>query len=132
MTQPAAADVPSFQNLKTAAEHHQAGRLRQAEDLYRRILFNDPDQADALHGVGLIALQVNKPELAAAYLGRAAQVSPNAPVFQYNQGEAWMTIGDLQQATACLRRAIAIDPARPEPHATLGVAMARMGRFSDA
>ncbi|HEY9183290.1 MAG TPA: tetratricopeptide repeat protein, partial [Gammaproteobacteria bacterium] len=35
--------------LTLAHEHHQAGRLQQAEQLYRSILETDPDNADANH-----------------------------------------------------------------------------------
>ena len=132
MNEPGTPPASEQQLLHLAGEHHRAGRVREAEELYRQVLLENPNHPDALHGVGIIAMQVNKPELAAAYLGRAAQVAPNVAVFQFNQGEAWMLIGDLQQATACYRQAIAIDPSRPEPHATLGVALARMQRFADA
>ena len=76
--------------LSSAAEHQHAGRLREAESLYREVLHRDANYADALHGMGLLALQVNKPELAAAYLARAAQVAPGIAIYHYNQGEAWL------------------------------------------
>jgi predicted TPR repeat methyltransferase len=118
--------------LQTAAAHYRAGRLREAEEIYRRILLAEPDRAEALHGVGLLALQVGKAELAAAYLGRAAQAAPQTGVYRYNQGEAWLLVGDHNQAAACLQQAVALDPARPEPHAALGVAWSRLQRFADA
>jgi predicted TPR repeat methyltransferase len=118
--------------LQTAAAHHRAGRLREAEEIYRRVLRENPDQPDALHGVGLLALQVGKAELAAAFLGRAAQVAPQIAIYQYNQGEAFMLLGEHTQAAACFRRAAALDPARPEPAAALGIALGRMQLFADA
>lgn len=35
--------------LAIALQHHQAGRLQQAEPIYREILRADPNHADALH-----------------------------------------------------------------------------------
>jgi predicted TPR repeat methyltransferase len=132
MSEPANPGQSTAVLLQTAAGHHRAARLREAEEIYRRILRENPDQPEALHGVGLLALQVGKAELAAAYLGRAAQLSPGTAIYYYNQGEAWMLLGDHNQAAACLRRAVALDPNRPEPHAALGVAWEQMQRFDAA
>jgi predicted TPR repeat methyltransferase len=125
-------ESPVNELLSAAAEHQHAGRLREAEVLYRQILQGDPNFADALHGMGLLALQVNKPELGAAYLARAAQVAPGIAIYHYNQGEAWLMANELDQAVACLRRASALEPNRPEPHAALGITAARTRRFSEA
>jgi predicted TPR repeat methyltransferase len=125
-------ESPVSELLSTAAAHQHAGRLREAEALYRQLLHRDPNYADALHGMGLLALQVNKPELAAAYLARAAQNAPGIAIYHYNQGEAWLIANELDQAVACLRRAAALEPTRPEPHAALGVACSRLRRFQEA
>ena len=42
------------QALETAFQHHQAGRLHEAEQLYRQILAQRPEQVDALHLLGII------------------------------------------------------------------------------
>ncbi len=118
--------------LQSASTHHRAGHLRQAEEIYRQILLENPDHHEALHGVGLLAMQSARPDLAAAYLARAAQIAPSVAIYHHNLGEAWMLAGDLNQAAACLRRAIWIEPARPETHAVLGVALSRLQRFQQA
>jgi Tfp pilus assembly protein PilF len=38
-------------------QQHQAGRLAEAEALYRQALAKDPDNVDAWHFLGVIALQ---------------------------------------------------------------------------
>ncbi len=40
--------------LTTALEHHRAGRVDKAEALYRTILLTEPNQADALHLLGVL------------------------------------------------------------------------------
>ncbi len=41
--------------LRAAIQHHQAGRLGQAEALYRQVLQAQPQNPDALHLLGVIA-----------------------------------------------------------------------------
>ena len=37
------------ESLKIAMQHHQAGRLAEAEAMYRQVLSENPDYAPALH-----------------------------------------------------------------------------------
>ena len=50
--------------LAIAVQHHQAGRLQQAEQIYRNILAVEPNNANAIHLLGLIAYQVGRHEVA--------------------------------------------------------------------
>ncbi|MGO9184915.1 tetratricopeptide repeat protein [Mycobacterium sp.] len=46
--------------LAIAVQHHQAGRLQAAEQIYRQILAVEPNHADAWDLLGVIAHQVGK------------------------------------------------------------------------
>ncbi len=50
--------------LAAAARHHHEGRLREAEAIYKDILREAPDHAEALHLLGLVAYQSGRPEQA--------------------------------------------------------------------
>ena len=58
------------QTLQQALEHHQNGRLNQAEQLYRQVLQVDPRQADALHLLGVLAQQAGKIDVAVQLISR--------------------------------------------------------------
>ena len=45
------------QALDLAVQHHNEGRLSQAESIYQQILRSDPNQPIALHLLGVIAHQ---------------------------------------------------------------------------
>ncbi len=72
--------------LTTALTHHQAGRFQAAEEIYRRILQVQPDQADALHFLGVLSGQIGKPQAAVDYLARAIAVNPNVAPYHLNLG----------------------------------------------
>ena len=59
--------------LTIAIEHHQAGRLPMAEEIYRRILAVEPNHPDALHLLGLVEHQTGRQEQAIEHIGRAIE-----------------------------------------------------------
>ena len=58
--------------LQTGAKLHKAGKLKDAEIIYRKILKSEPDNPDALHLLGIIACQVKKHGPAKDLIKRAA------------------------------------------------------------
>src|SRR4051812_47699135 len=96
--------------LSEALMQHRAGRLAAAEQLYRQILQTDPQQADAWHLLGVLAQQAGQPAVAVDYIGRAIALRPGAAAFYNNQGEAYRALGRLDEAAACYRRALVLDP----------------------
>ena len=45
------------ESLAVAIQHHKAGRLQAAEEIYRRILAAEPNQPDALNLLDVLAAQ---------------------------------------------------------------------------
>src|SRR5438876_4197468 len=92
--------------LANAVQHQQAGRLQAAEQIYRQILAVEPNDADALHLVGVLALQAGMPVVAVEHITRAISVKENEAVFHYTLGEAYHALGNLNAAIACYRRTL--------------------------
>lgn len=124
------ATVPKM--LATALHHHQAGRLPEAEALYRKILQAHPNHPDALHLLGVIAHQAGKHDVAVDYIGRAIGFNPKIAEYHNNIGEAYRAQGKLEEAVACYGRALALRPAYAEPHSGLGMAFHAQGRLEEA
>lgn len=57
--------------LKLALEQHERGLLDQAAEAYRHLLAAQPDHADAMHLLGVVAYQQGDPVRAAEWIGRA-------------------------------------------------------------
>ena len=84
--------------LSTALRHHQSGQLEQAARIYQSILERQPDHADALHLLGVVALQQGNPQRAVELIGRAIAVNPSVAAFHCNLAEAYRALGELDRA----------------------------------
>ena len=65
--------------LTAALEHHRAGRLKEAEAIYRRVLEVQPRHADALHLLSVAAHHAGRPAEAIDLIGKAIAASGRGP-----------------------------------------------------
>jgi len=75
------------QALQQAIEAHKAGKLQDAEALYRAILQAQAKHPDANHNLGVLAVSLNKSELALPLFETALEANPN-------QGQFWLSYVD--------------------------------------
>jgi predicted O-linked N-acetylglucosamine transferase (SPINDLY family) len=115
-----------------ALEHHGAGRLAEAERGYRAILQLEPEHADSLHLLGVIALQTGNLTAALALVQRAVTLRPDAAICRNNLGQVLERLGRDDEAARCYEAAIALDPGYAEAHNNLGYLRARQDRLPDA
>jgi Flp pilus assembly protein TadD len=117
--------------LHTATEHHRAGRLPQAEAIYRQILALNPKDPDALHLLGVLATQVGHVE-GIPLLRSAIAQRPQFPEAYSHLGSALHLRGELKEAITCYRTAIALLPDSPETWRNLGDALTLAGEPEEA
>ncbi|MFY9314303.1 MAG: tetratricopeptide repeat protein [Burkholderiales bacterium] len=128
-----AANSASVQNaMHLALEHHREGRLPEAEQLFRKVLELNPNQPQALHHLGVIALKCGKAQLAAELIERARSVEPSNASILTDLGATCRVLGRLKEAEQLHRRAQALSPDRPEVHNNLGNVLRDMGQLPDA
>jgi predicted O-linked N-acetylglucosamine transferase (SPINDLY family) len=120
------------QAFALALEHHQAGRLADAEALYRQILAAQPAHFDALQNMGVLACQVGRQDVAVDWLRRAIAVQPANAAAHSNLGEACRELGRLDEAEAHYRRALEMNPDYPEAHNNLGNVLCEKDRTEEA
>jgi tetratricopeptide (TPR) repeat protein len=99
-----------LRTVRAGFAHHQAGRLRRAEALYRKALQKDPDDANALHLLGVIAYQRGEVGMALRLIERALPGLPELPDAHLNYGNALREGGRFAEAVASYRRAVVIKP----------------------
>jgi tetratricopeptide (TPR) repeat protein len=120
------------ESLRTALEHHQAGRLQPAEQLYRQILQVDPRHAQAMHLWGVLASQTGQQRLAIQLISDAIRLDDGNAAMHVNLGEAYREDGQLDQAHACYTTAARLDRRMPHPHFYLGMLHERRGDLQSA
>lgn len=118
--------------FEIAVEHHQAGRLGEAEALYRQILDIEPYHAGALHLLGVLAHTAGQHADAVSFIQRALTLDPQNPSAHSNLGEACLALGRIDEAVAHYRRALALDPRFAVARFNLANALRLQGHLDEA
>jgi tetratricopeptide (TPR) repeat protein len=113
--------------VRQGLRHHQAGRLDEAEGVYRRALAVEPGQADCLHLLGMVAFQRGELEGAAELIGRAIAAKGDAAAYHSNLGNVLQAQGGLAEAAASYRRALELRPELAEAWLNLGNVLKAQG-----
>jgi predicted O-linked N-acetylglucosamine transferase (SPINDLY family) len=117
--------------MQQAVAHHQAGRLADAEKIYRQVLQQSPRDADALQLLGLLHHQTGRNDLAVELISKAITIRPRAEFF-INLSQAYRELGrHAERLTAC-QRAVQMAPNIPEAWNNLGSAYKEMNRLVEA
>ena len=124
--------VSPAQALQLAIHHHQGGNLAEARQIYRQLLAADPQNAQALHLLGLAAHQSGDSTTAETMIRQAIALNPNEPDFHSNLGEILRATGRTDEAIALLQSAAARDPQSPAIHYNLGIALKDKRRLAEA
>lgn len=107
--------------IEYAIKLHQNKQLDGAESLYRKILELSPNQADALHYLGMIRFQKGRPDEAIRLITQAIEQVSDYPDFYNNLGNIFVSIDNVDAALACYSSAIELDPEHADFHNNLGV-----------
>ncbi len=118
--------------LNAALEHHRAGRLERAEHLYRAVLKKSPANADALHLLGVLALDRGRSERAIQLIDKAIAAAPDFAEAHMSLGNALRAAGRQTDALASYRHAIALQPDVAAAHNNLGQLLRELGEPSAA
>jgi predicted O-linked N-acetylglucosamine transferase (SPINDLY family) len=118
--------------LTTAVQHHRAGRLEEAEQIYRQILQIDPGQADALHLLGLVVSQRGDDVRAIEYIEQAIRSNEQQASFHSNLARAMYRQGRFADSIVACQRALQLQPDDASTLINLGAALKKQGRVAEA
>ncbi|ALJ38074.1 tetratricopeptide repeat protein [Azospirillum brasilense] len=106
--------------LGRAVAHHRAGRLADAERDYRAVLAADPRHPDALHLLGVLALQAGHPGPAVELIEEAIRQAGGVADYHDNLGSALAALDRHAEAADAHRMAVALTPLSAQPRHNLG------------
>jgi predicted O-linked N-acetylglucosamine transferase (SPINDLY family) len=124
--------VTPAQAIEIALAHHRAGRLPEAEAIYRQVLEAEPENFQALHLLGAAAHQRGAHELAVSLLEKADRLAPARPEILVNLAGALRATGRTADAERGYRAALAAAPAFAPAYSRLGVLLRDLGRREEA
>src|SRR5215471_348854 len=111
---------------------HQAGRLTEAEPLYRKVLQAQPRHFDSLNLLGVLHYQRGQYSQAVPLIEAALKVMPNVPAAHNNRGAVLNELKRYDEAAASYGRAIALKPDYTEAFYNRGNALKELKRYKDA
>ncbi len=118
--------------LANALALHQAGRLAEAEKVYRQVLDIQSDQFDSLHLLGVIFFQRGDPAAAVEQIDRALKGNPDDVVALNNRGNALHALQRFDEALASYDRALALRPDYTDALCNRGAALHELKRYDEA
>lgn len=118
--------------LEEALRLHQEGRLLEAEPLYRKLLQRQPREFVALHLLGALKLQQDKPAEAITLIEAALAVDQTSGAAHANHGLALAALHRPEEALASYAQALAIDPDNADTLANRADALCDLDHLKDA
>ena len=104
-----------------ALEKNQQGFPDQAAQLDLKVLSREPEHADALQLLGVVAHQQGRHAQAIGLIRQALALKPGMAMYDANLAEAYRTLAEYELAAASAKTALRLRPDFAEPANTLGL-----------
>lgn len=121
-----------FLTLAGALSSHEAGRLVEAEEGYGSVLERDPENADAWHLLGRIALEKGDHKGAAARVLQAIRRRPEIAAYHTTLGDILAAEHRERDAESCYREALRLEPEFVPALVNLGNALLNRKLYHEA
>jgi tetratricopeptide (TPR) repeat protein len=118
--------------LKEAFRLHTQGHFAEAERAYGELLRLQPKNFQAMHLLGVLALQQGQSQRAIQLIRGALALEPRQPLAQRDLGNAFQQLNRLDEALSCYDKALALKPDMAEVHNNRAVTLAALGRIDEA
>ncbi len=118
--------------IHEAYELHHAGRLTAAEELYKKLIEEQPENVDALFLLGTLHLQQRKYDTACIFFRKTLTLIPDHVMALCNLGTVLQKSGNLEEAISSYRKAISLKPDYADAHYNLGNALKEHQKLEEA
>ena len=122
----------SSEVFQRIAQLEAGGEVHQAQAAYEQVLAQNPQSAEAWHGLGLLLFNAGQLKQAAEKLSKAVILEPGIAIYQRNFAEMCRRLGLLDQAILSGKAAVKLAPKDLDAHANLGLAFSDAGDYLNA
>lgn len=122
----------SAHEFRQGLARHQQGNLAEAEGHYQAALKSQPDNFEALHMLGVIALQKGRLEQGVEIITKAVALNQNSAIAFNNLAKGLKDLGRFDEAIVHFERAIALAPTFADAQFSYGTALHFVNRSEDA
>jgi predicted O-linked N-acetylglucosamine transferase (SPINDLY family) len=120
------------ESISAAIALHRAGRLREAQSIYRQTLEVDPRNHDAWHLLGVAECQEGRFEHGAECIRRALDIKPDWAEAHFNLANALRDQRRLAEAATSYERVLTMNPGHAPAVYSLGNVWRDLGNLDDA
>jgi len=106
--------------IQRAIAFHQSGKIKAAQEIYAKILTQNPHHANALHLSGLAAFQSGDHESAVRQIQKAIGIFPHDPVYYINLSAVFLSSRKYDDAISCYENIIQMQPDQADAHIRMG------------
>ncbi len=124
--------TPTSDVFETAWQCHQAGELRQAEELYRRILQREPRNGRVWFVLANLVESQQRLAEAVAYYRQALEIEPREGLGYFHLANALLQQKEWAEAEPAFRRCLELQPGHIEALVNLGFVLSEQNRHVEA
>jgi len=125
-------DLPLQAKFSQGVALHRQGRLADAERIYAEVLQKLPNHFDAMHLLGVIALQTRRAQRAVELFSKAIALNPDIAEAHSNLGKGLRDLKRPEAALASFEKAIALKPDFADAYNKRGIVLRELDRSETA
>jgi tetratricopeptide (TPR) repeat protein len=108
------------------------GKIQQAEQLYRQLLQQNPNDINAMWGLGKVGLALNSYEMARDIFKKCLQMAPQHPALWLSLAEVYQKLTRYEQAEQALKKAYQLNEDSAPTLLALAVFYSESGKYDEA
>jgi tetratricopeptide (TPR) repeat protein len=120
------------ENFQLAVEYYQEGKLKEAENILVGIVNLDPDNAAALHLLGVIHYNLKNYKSAEKYIEKSLYLNPDEAFAYFNLANIFRDEQKLDEAIDNYQKALQINPDLSDAYYNLGIIFEKKRQIDEA
>ena len=119
----------NYSDLYKGIRHVKAGRLKLAEETYKKVIKNDKDNIDALRLLGLLAFKTKDYDISERLFMRVLEIDPTFSLAWDNLAKLFRVQNKLSKSIPAFENLIKLDPYNFEALVSLGTIYIKLSKY---